>query len=72
MLAKETYDFRGYLQEKGIIFCYSGYITEDVLTGIGNAVKTKLEHEKAGGQKRTHFLHSKNNQICVRSRHRTG
>lgn len=47
MLAKETYDFREYLQEKGIIFCYSGYITEDVLSGIGNAVKKKLEHEDA-------------------------
>ncbi|MBT3766359.1 MAG: hypothetical protein HOB79_17190 [Rhodospirillaceae bacterium] len=47
MLAKDTYDFRGYLQEKGIIFCYSGYITEDVLSGIGNAIKKKLEHEAA-------------------------
>ena len=47
MLAKETLEFRGYLQNKGIIFCYSGYITEDVLAGIGDAIKRKLEHEKA-------------------------
>ena len=47
MLAQETYEFRNYLQEKGIIFCYSGYITEDVLTGIGDAIKRKLEHEEA-------------------------
>lgn len=47
MLAKQTYDFRGYLQEQGIIFCYSGYMTEGVLTGIGNAIKRKLEIEDA-------------------------
>lgn len=47
MLAQETYKFRDYLQEKGIIFCYSGYITEGVLTGIGNALKRKLELEDA-------------------------
>lgn len=47
MLAKEMYDFRGQLQEKGIIFCYSGYMTEEILSGIGNAVKKKLEHEDA-------------------------
>ena len=45
MLAKEMYDFRDYLQERGIIFCYSGYMTEEVLTGIGNAIKKKLELE---------------------------
>ncbi len=45
MLAKEMYDFRGYLQEKGIIFCYSGYMTEEVLSGIGSAIKKKLDLE---------------------------
>ncbi len=45
MLAKDMYDFRGYLQEGGIIFCYSGYVTEEVLTGIGSALKRKLELE---------------------------
>ena len=45
MLAKQTYEFRGYLQEHGIIFCYSGYMTEGVLTGIGNAIKKKMEIE---------------------------
>ena len=47
MLAKDMYDFRGYLQERGIIFCYSGYMTEEVLTGIGNAIRKKLELEDA-------------------------
>lgn len=45
MLAEQMYEFRGYLQERGIIFCYSGYITEEVLTGIGHAIKKKLELE---------------------------
>ncbi len=46
MLAEEMYEFRGYLQERGIIFCYSGYMTEEVLSGIGSAMKKKLELEK--------------------------
>ena len=50
MLAEEMYKFRDYLQEKGIVFCYSGYMTESVLTGIGNAVKRKLEIEEADRQ----------------------
>lgn len=42
MLAKDMYQFRDYLRETGIIFCYSGYMTEDILVGIGNAIKQKL------------------------------
>jgi hypothetical protein len=45
MLANEMYQFRDYLQEQGIVFCYSGYMTEQILTGIGEAVKRKLEVE---------------------------
>ena len=45
MLARDMYDFRDELNEKGIIFCYSGYITEAVLSGIGSALKTKLSLE---------------------------
>ncbi len=47
MLAEKMYEFRDYLHEQGIVFCYSGYMTEAVLTGIGNAVKRKLEIEEA-------------------------
>ena len=43
MLAKEMYDFRDYLKNEGIIFCYSGYMTEEVLSGIGQTIKKKLE-----------------------------
>lgn len=47
MLAHEMYDFRNLLSQKGIIFCYSGYMTEDVLSGIGQAIRMKLELEEA-------------------------
>ena len=50
MLAQELYKFRDYLHEQGIVFCYSGFMTESVLTGIGNAVKRKLEIEEADRQ----------------------
>lgn len=46
MLAREMYQFRDELAQRGIIFCYSGYMTEEVLTGIGSALKTKLEFER--------------------------
>ena len=47
MLAEEMYEFRNTLREQGIVFCYSGYITESVLTGIGEALKQKLVLEAA-------------------------
>lgn len=47
MLAQEMYEFRNVLRQQGIVFCYSGYITESVLTGIGEALKQKLELEAA-------------------------
>ena len=47
MLAKEMYEFRDLLSDKGIIFCYSGYMTEEVLSGIGQAIRMKLELEEA-------------------------
>ncbi|WP_135078993.1 SiaB family protein kinase [Terasakiella sp. SH-1] len=47
MLAEEMYKFRDVLADKGIIFCYSGYMTEDVLSGIGQAIRMKMELEDA-------------------------
>ncbi|MDV7339618.1 SiaB family protein kinase [Terasakiella sp. A23] len=47
MLASEMYEFRNLLAEKGILFCYSGYLTEDVLSGIGQAIRMKLQLEEA-------------------------
>ena len=42
MLAKDLFDFRSQLQQSGIIFTYCGYVTESVLTGLGDALKQKL------------------------------
>ncbi|SDG78308.1 SiaB family protein kinase [Roseospirillum parvum] len=50
MLAQEQYAFREVLTRKGILFCYSGYLTEDILTGIGEAIQKKLEMEQASRQ----------------------
>ncbi|MEK9722206.1 MAG: SiaB family protein kinase [Rhodospirillaceae bacterium] len=47
MLAKDLSEFRNLIQAQGIIFCYSGYITEAVLSGIGEALKQKLYLEDA-------------------------
>ena len=45
MLAKSMYEFRDILHERGVIFCYSGYVTDPVVAGIGEALKRKLELE---------------------------
>jgi hypothetical protein len=45
MLAQDLFDFRSVLQRKGIIFAYSGYVTEQVLSGVGDAIKQKLTIE---------------------------
>lgn len=43
MLAENMLKFKQYLQDNGILFCYCGYMTEDILMGIGGAMKKKLE-----------------------------
>lgn len=47
MLAQELLDIRFALRRRGIIFAYSGYVTEAVLTGLGEALKQKLTIEDA-------------------------
>jgi hypothetical protein len=47
MTAEEQYQFRTLLRSKGMLFCYSGYLTEDILTGIGDAIQRKMEMEQA-------------------------
>jgi hypothetical protein len=42
MLANAMYDLRNALETQGITYCYSGYMTEGVLLGIGNAIKSQL------------------------------
>jgi hypothetical protein len=43
MLANIMLDFRNQFQAQGISFCYSGFMTEDLLVGIGTTIKKKLE-----------------------------
>jgi hypothetical protein len=42
MLARELFDIRSILRKQGIIFAYSGPVTETVLSGVGEAIKQKL------------------------------
>lgn len=43
MLASKMLELKQYLKDQGIVFSYSGYMTEDVLMGIGGAIKKKME-----------------------------
>jgi hypothetical protein len=47
MLARELFDIRSILRKQGIIFAYSGYLTETVLSGVGEAIKHKLALDDA-------------------------
>ena len=46
-LAEEMLDLRQLLQAKGVIFNYNGFITEEILTGVAKALRTKLELDGA-------------------------
>jgi hypothetical protein len=45
ILADELSDLREYMHSNGVMFCFTGFMTEDVLTGVGSALKKKLEVE---------------------------
>jgi hypothetical protein len=45
MLAQDLFELRARLHSDGIIFAYCGYVTEQVLTGVGEALKQKLAIE---------------------------
>ena len=47
MLASQLLDLRGTLHKQGVIFAYSGYVTEPVLSGVGEALKQKLTIDDA-------------------------
>lgn len=47
VLAQELYDVRAVMQQKGIMFAYCGYVTEPVLSGVGEALKQKLAIQDA-------------------------
>jgi hypothetical protein len=42
MVGLKLFDLRNMMRENGVIFCYSGYFTEQTLMGIGDAIKHKL------------------------------
>lgn len=42
MLARDLYELRTVLQNSGIIFAYSGYVSESILSGVGSALKQKM------------------------------
>ncbi|MEO5363880.1 MAG: SiaB family protein kinase [Magnetococcus sp. DMHC-8] len=46
MHAHELLPFRRDLEDRGIILCYNGYMTEEVLTGIGATIKHKMAVDK--------------------------
>ena len=52
MLARELFDIRSILRKHGIIFAYSGYVTEAVLSGVGEAIKQKLLFDDANTPRR--------------------
>ena len=45
MLARALFDIRAELRDAGVILAYCGYVTEPVLTGVGEALKQKLAIE---------------------------
>ncbi|MBF0422649.1 MAG: hypothetical protein HQL73_06630 [Magnetococcales bacterium] len=46
-MALKHFQLRELLQEQGVLFCYSGYVNEGILSGIGQAIKQKLTLENA-------------------------
>jgi hypothetical protein len=47
MLAPDLFELRKLLHKQGIIFAYSGFVTEPVLSGVGEALKRKLKIDDA-------------------------
>jgi Family of unknown function (DUF6272) len=47
MLAGQLLDTRALLHKHGVIFAYSGYVTEPVLSGVGEALEQKLTIDDA-------------------------
>lgn len=47
MFAENLLQFRNDLYTRGVLFCYSGYLTEAILESIGTAMRLKLENDTA-------------------------
>ena len=46
MLIENVIALRDHMNEEGVSFCFTGFMTEEVLSGIAEALKKKLEIEK--------------------------
>lgn len=46
MVVEEMIHLRKILSKEGVVFCYSGYMTENILLSIGSAIKQKLDKNK--------------------------
>src|SRR5271165_2437804 len=47
MFAEDLLQFRNDLHHRGVLFCYSGYLTEAILESIGAAMRLTLEADMA-------------------------
>jgi len=50
MLIDELMELRRELSDRGVLFCYSGYVTEPLLEGIGAALRSKLAIDQTDRQ----------------------
>lgn len=48
---KEAYELRAEMTDQGVIFCYNGCLSEEILTSLGDPVKQMLSH--VIGEKKT-------------------
>ena len=57
MDTKNFYGLQKSLKEQNIMFCYSGYVTERILSAIGETIKKKLaiEETELGKTKKPHI-----------------
>lgn len=51
MLAEKLLAFRRILEDENVILCYCGIVTEQILLGVGNSLKSKLAIEQADKNK---------------------
>ncbi len=57
MDVKKQFELRNWLNEDGAVFCYNGYMTEELLTSIGTVLKTKLQTDNLDKKKIRSVFH---------------
>jgi len=57
MDVKKQFELRNWLSEDGAVFCYNGYMTEELLTSIGEVLKTKLQTDNIDKKKIRSVFH---------------